>query len=219
MAARPLKVSEGLASLVAQNVSVEIRPTDDVQVLGVLNEYPTVEVPGGLQANLGDAYGEEKRRVVFELHIAQLAALGPAKVAEVILRYVSVGADTAAHEITIPVVINLVSSDEAAAAEIDTEVTEEIWLLEAAKARRDAIEAADRGDADATRAALQRTAAELRLHAPSATRGPELATEAEALEAHARSLDDDDPRLWRKRLHNEEFHAKRGRRRPPQVDR
>ena len=205
----------GLASLVAQNVSVEIRPTDDVQVLGVLNEYPTVEVPGGLQANLGDAYGEEKRRVVFELHIAQLAALGPAKVAEVILRYVSVGADTAAHEITIPVVINLVSSDEAAAAEIDTEVTEEIWLLEAAKARRDAIEAADRGDADATRAALQRTADELRLHAPSATRGPELATEAEALEAHARSLDDDDPRLWRKRLHNEEFHLKRNRRRPP----
>lgn len=209
---------EGLASLVAQNVSVEIRPTDRVQVLGLLNEYPTVAVPGGLQANLGDAYGDEKRRVVFELHIPQLAALGPAKVAEVVLRYVSVGGDTTAHEVTIPVVINLVSSDEAAAAEIDTEVTEEIWLLQAAKARRDAIEAVDRGDADGTRAALRSTADELRLHAPSAMRGPELAAEADALEAHVRSLDADDPRVWRKRLHNEEWHLNRGRRPPPKRE-
>ncbi len=209
---------DGLASLVAQNVSVEIRPTDQVQLLGVLHEYPTVEVAGGLQVNLGDAYGSEKRRVVFELHIPQLGALGPAKVADVVVRYVSVGDDTTAHEITIPVVVNLVSSDEAAVAEIDSEVTEEIWLLSAAKARRDAIEAADRGDTDGTRSALHVAAETLRSHAPMAARGPELAAEAEALEAHARTLDADDPRLWRKRLRNEEWHIEHGRRRPPRKD-
>jgi CelD/BcsL family acetyltransferase involved in cellulose biosynthesis len=128
---------------------------------------------------------------------------------------VSVGDDTTAREVTIPVVVNLVSSDEAALAEIDSEVTEEIWLLSAAKARRDAIDAADRGDTDGTRSALHGAADALRSHAPMAARGPELTAEAEALEAHAASLEADDPRLWRKRLRNEEWHIEHGRRRPP----
>ena len=57
----------------------------------MLNEYPIAEVPGGLQAQIGDAYGGERRRIVFELRIPELAQLGPAKVADVVLRYVTVG--------------------------------------------------------------------------------------------------------------------------------
>ena len=64
---------EGLTALVAQNLSVEIRPGADVQMLGVLNEYPVVSVAGGLQAQIGDAYAEERRRVVFELAVPKLA--------------------------------------------------------------------------------------------------------------------------------------------------
>ena len=81
---------EGLVSLVAQNVSVEVRPSDEVEVLGVLNDYPQVVVPGGVQLQIGDAYGSERRRVVFELHIPELARLGVATVAEVVLRYTSI---------------------------------------------------------------------------------------------------------------------------------
>ena len=82
---------DGLTQVAAQNVSIEIRPCAEVQVLGILNEYPHVAVPGGVQVALGDAYAGEKRRIVFELHVPHLAALGPAKVAELVLRYVSVG--------------------------------------------------------------------------------------------------------------------------------
>jgi Ca-activated chloride channel family protein len=39
---------EGLMSLVAQNVSIEIRMTEDVAFVGLLNEFPTVAVPGGV---------------------------------------------------------------------------------------------------------------------------------------------------------------------------
>ena len=62
------------------------------------------------------ATGEESRRIVFELHIPEMAALGVKKVADVVVRYVSVGEQIASHEITIPLQINLVSADEAAAA-------------------------------------------------------------------------------------------------------
>ena len=80
-----------LAALVAQNLSVEIRPGTDVQMLGVLNEYPVVPVAGGLQTQIGDAYAEERRRVVFELAVPKLATLSVVPVAEVVVRYVSLG--------------------------------------------------------------------------------------------------------------------------------
>ena len=137
---------EGLISVVAQNVSVEIRPTEKVELLGILNEYPSVGVPGGVQVQLGDAFGGERRRVVFELHVPELAALGVRKVADVVLRYVSVGEEIAAHELSIPVTVNMVSSDEAAAAGTDHEVTEEVVVLRAARAQDEAHRRADQGD-------------------------------------------------------------------------
>ncbi len=99
---------EVLTTLVAQNVSVEIRPGGDVELVGVVNDYPTMTVPGGVQAALGDAYGGERRRLVFRLQIPELTMLGPAQVADVVLRYVGVGEHVAAHETTIPVIVNLI---------------------------------------------------------------------------------------------------------------
>ncbi len=200
---------DGLASLVAQNVSVEIRPTDAVQVLGVLNDYPITDVPGGLQVAIGDAYGAELRRLVFALHIPQLAALGPAKVADVILRYVSVGEKIEVHELTAPVVVNLVSADEAAAADVDTEVTEEVWLLQAARARKDAIEAADRGDWETSRQILGDAAEQLRAAPMGSARMDEFLTEADLLDGEVvASMVPDD--TWRKRNTQQAWRRTRG---------
>ena len=137
---------EDLSTLVAQNASVQIRPSEEVKLLGVLNEYPSTSVQGGIQLNLGDAYGEDLRRIVFELHIPQLARLGLAKVADVVVRYVTVGDEVAAKEITIPVNINMVNADEATAADPDQQVIEEITILKAARAQKEARGRADTGD-------------------------------------------------------------------------
>ena len=166
---------EGLTRLAAQNVGVEIRPEPPVEVLGVLNEYPHLQVPGGVQISLGDGYAGESRRVVFALHVPHLAALGVAKVAELVVRYVSVGNEIAEHSLTIPVVANLVSADEAAAAQPDLEVQEEVLVLKAARARDEAIRLADAGEHAAAQQVLRATATELRLA------GPALAAEAAAL--------------------------------------
>src|SRR5262249_24736230 len=58
---------EGLARVVAQNVTVEIRPLADVELLGVLNEYPSFAASHGVRLELGDAYAGERRRLVFAL--------------------------------------------------------------------------------------------------------------------------------------------------------
>ena len=172
---------EGLVSLVAQNVSVEVRPSNEVEVLGVLNDYPQVVVPGGVQLQLGDAYGSERRRVVFELHVPELARLGVATVGEVVLRYTSVGDEVAAHEITMPITVNLVSADEAAAGQPDQEVTEEVLILKSARAEQEARKLADGGEFDGAMNLLRATAEELRREAPNLSRAAELSSEADRL--------------------------------------
>ncbi len=74
-----------------------------------------------------------------------LAELGVEKVADVVLRYVSVGDQVEQHALTIPVVVNRVSADEAAAAAPDLQVHEEVLVLTAARARDEAILLADAG--------------------------------------------------------------------------
>jgi hypothetical protein len=52
---------------------------------------------------------------VFALHVPSLPTLGPTTIGEVVLRYVSIGEQIEQHETRIPLNLNLVSSDEAAA--------------------------------------------------------------------------------------------------------
>jgi len=204
---------DGLTALVAQNVSIEIRPSEQVELLDVLNEYPAVEVPGGVQIQLGDAYGGERRRLVFQLGIPQLAQLGPANVANIVVRYVTVGNDVAAHETTIPVTINLVSGDEAAVADLDHEVIEECIVLHAARAKREAMRQADEGRYDDARKTLGDAAEDLRKLAPMSTRAKELMDEAARLEGHSHAMSPPDySSTVRKRMSNESWRRHRGRR-------
>jgi Ca-activated chloride channel family protein len=203
---------EGLSTLVAQNVSVEIRPSANVELLSVLNEYPITEVPGGLQVQIGDAYGDEQRRLLFQFHVPQVATLGPARVADVILRYVSVGDQLIAHETTVPVVVNLVSADEAAAAELDREVEEEVVLLQAARARREATELADSGDFHGAQRVLKSAAEALRRSEAGSQRAAELAHEADILDGHYTTMDTRSyTSMTRKQMRNEGWRRGRGR--------
>jgi Ca-activated chloride channel homolog len=203
---------EGLTSLVAQNLSVEIRPSDRVDVVEVLNEYPVVSVPGGLQVQLGDAYGGEHRRVVFQLWVPELARLGPARVADVVLRYVTVGAQVAAHESVAPVTVNLVSADEAAAQVMNHEVVEEVVLLRAARARRVATRLADQGDYDGAHKTLADAGEQLRRLAPNSARATELVDEAQRLDGHSASMSVAGyDSLTRKHMVNESRRRGRGR--------
>lgn len=142
-------------------MSVELRPEPEVRFLGILNEFPAVAVEGGVQIQLGDAFGEERRRVVFQLHVPSVAALGPRRIADVVLRYVSVGQEVAHHEVRIPFTVNLVSADEAAVTTPDAEVTEEVVILSGAQAGKRARELADRGEYEAAERTLREAVKEL----------------------------------------------------------
>ena len=179
---------EGLVSVVAQNVSVEVRLAPEVAVLGVLNEYPMVWLDRAVQIELGDAYGGEERAVIFQMQIPALASLGPAKVADVVLRYVSVGEQVAAHDVTVPLTVNVGSAEDAAAAGVDHEVLDEVLILQAAKARDEARKRFDEGDFEGGHNALRTTSAVLR-RAKSGPRAKELQAEADLLDSLVTDVD------------------------------
>jgi Ca-activated chloride channel family protein len=184
---------EGLARLVAQNVSVEIVPTEHVEILGVLNEYPLTTVRSGLQAAVGDVYAEEARRVVFKLRVPQMARLGVVRIADVVVRYVSVGDEIASHELTIPMHVNMVSADDATAVGPDAEVRDEVVVLEAARAKKEARRLADSGDFSAAQNYMRLASTELRSWAPNSADPERMQAEADELFA---DLDALQPDLW-----------------------
>lgn len=173
---------DGLTRLVAQNVAVEIRPAPQVELVRVLNDYPSQAIPGGVLVQLGDAYGGESRRLVLSLRLPHLAALGPATVCELVVRSVTVGASVEERTLTVPVVVNVVSAGEAASAVPDAAVVEEVLVLAAARARDEAIRLADRGDNAAAQAVLRDAAGAIRLAAPTLPAPAAAALVREALE-------------------------------------
>ena len=207
---------EDLVTLVAQNVSVEIRPAwEDVSLLSILNDFPQIQVDGGVQVQLGDAYGDEHRRVVFQLHVPQLATLGPAQIAEVLVRYVEVGEQVAMHTLHLPLVVNAVSSDDAAAAVPDAEVTEEVAVLLGARSQEEARKLADQGDFDRARRLLLGAADELRTKAAGSPRADELIAQADRFEARSTELEPESYVMMRKRMTFENRAVRERKQRPP----
>ncbi|MBU6330475.1 MAG: VWA domain-containing protein [Acidobacteria bacterium] len=137
---------EGLASTVAQNVSVELRPASEVVGLRVLNEFPITEVAGGLQVALGDAYGSERRRVVAELLLPAVRTEGPFPLGEIVVRWSTFDESIELHTVTIPLGIGVSADPDAVDTDADPAVTEQVNILRAAEQRRSALEAIDRGD-------------------------------------------------------------------------
>jgi hypothetical protein len=207
---------DDLASTVAHNVSVEIRPTDAVKLLGILNDYPATEVVGGIQVQLGDTFGDEVRRLVFELHIPQLADLGECRVADVVIRYTTVGDHAELHEVTLPVTVNAVDAALASGAPGDQGVTEQVTILRAAESRRRAQRLADDGRFAEAEVELASSVDALQSLALLSAAPGELLADARQLEYSRLAMEE---RRWsaldRKRMHYEAHRASKSRGRDP----
>ncbi len=145
---------DGLASVVAQNLSVEIRPTDATAAFEVLNEYDTADlatVLGAQQVSIGDACGDEVRRLLVRFTLRPRLLPGAFTIANLTLRWASTIGSIELHDLSIPVVINA-TDNQADIREIDPVVTREVLLIQVANIRKAAIKAARHGDIPQARA-------------------------------------------------------------------
>ena len=139
---------EGLLTLCAQTVAVEIRPSDAVTLTAIRHQYPTTTLgTSGARLEIGDVYAREPKSVLVEFFVPVLldeqGDAGDVRLAEIALtaHVLTDGGGVERQEITFPVVARLTAKDHA-----EPEVRREMRLLDAAKAREDALRLRDEGD-------------------------------------------------------------------------
>src|SRR3954468_861547 len=104
---------DGLLEQVVQAASLTVKPTGAVESVTLWNDLASAPVDGGFMVELGDFYAGQQRKLLLEIEIPAMAALGLAQVCELDLQWVELATmDT--HKITIPVSVNVVPGDEAA---------------------------------------------------------------------------------------------------------
>ena len=143
---------EGLLSLSAQNVSVEIRPAAQVRLTAVRHEYPTTKVPDGLRLELGDLYAREPKSVLVELFVPGLESPSDVRLADIVVNahVLTDGGGVDRQEVRFPISSPLTSAGHA-----EPEVRHEILLLDAARAREEALRKRDEGDLGGAAAVLR----------------------------------------------------------------
>ena len=139
---------EGLLTLCAQTVAVEIRPSDAVTLTAIRHQYPTTTLgTGGARLELGDVYAREPKSVLVEFFVPGLPDVGSDE-RDIVIAQIALTAHVLTEdggverqEIVFPIVARL-----SAAGHAEPEVRREMLLLDAAKAREDALRMRDEGD-------------------------------------------------------------------------
>lgn len=153
----------GLLSLSAQNLSVTVKPARRVEFVGILNDYPSYPVPGGVRVELGDLYAREPRRLLIEFIVPGVPSVsgGPAgntPVASLIVSGAVLLPDGAVEQrmATFSVARNL-----DAAGHVEPMIEREVLLAKAAHARDEAAKHRERGEIRESSQLLREAAAEL----------------------------------------------------------
>jgi len=139
---------DGLLQQVVQAASLTVKPTGAVESVTLWNDLASAPVDGGFMVELGDFYAGQRRKLLLEIEIPAMAALGLAQVCELDLQWVELATmDT--HKISIPVSVNVVPGDEAAGRIPNATVRTERAFQEAQRHKQAATDALRAGNAPA----------------------------------------------------------------------
>jgi Ca-activated chloride channel family protein len=137
----------GLASVVAQNLEVELSASDVVRNVKVRHELPVASNGSVHKVTLGDVYGGETRRVLVTLETEAIGELGPANLGQVTLTWVSVEGEMVMHTVELPIAVTVLPTLDGAVDEgFSPDVLQMAERLRAERHRRDARLMADAGD-------------------------------------------------------------------------
>ena len=135
---------EGLLSLAAQNVAIEVRPSKAVQLTTVWHDYPSTPIADGRRIEIGDIYAREPKSLILEFFVP---ALGSSPDAEIAQLRVEAHVLTSEGEVKRQVVELGVRSPLSQAGHSDPVVQEELLLIRTARAREESLRRRSDGDA------------------------------------------------------------------------
>ncbi len=149
---------EGLLSVVGQNLLITVEPTEFVTHVSQLNAYPTEQKGKSVMFRLGDVFGDEVKTLMLELTIPALHDIGQRQIANLRFEYDELTPNGAEHRVwDMPVMVNVQDSEQPREL-ADASVRRSVLLLQAAQARRQAVQAADKRDYEAAGTVLRAVA-------------------------------------------------------------
>lgn len=178
---------EGLLSLAAQNVAIEVRPSNAVQLTTVWHDYPSTPIPHGRRIEVGDIYAREPKSLLLEFFVPTLGDTAGAGDADIAALRVTADVLTAEGGVAHQTVTLPVRSPLSPAGQSDPVVQEELLLVKTARAREESLRRREAGDDDAAGDVLRGMAAELRA-CPTST-SPLISEQAADLETMALRLE------------------------------
>ncbi|MBA3870329.1 MAG: FHA domain-containing protein [Anaerolineae bacterium] len=136
-----------LLNVVGQNLTVSVETTEHISMVNQLNAYNMHSDGKRVSFSLGDIYGNEVKTLLLELSIPALNEIGECEIARLRFEYDEISSGGSQHQVLdMPIVVNVKQGE--ADSEGNHEVRRSVLLLQAARARRDAVAAADKGEYD-----------------------------------------------------------------------
>ncbi|GIL11595.1 MAG: hypothetical protein BroJett038_03150 [Chloroflexota bacterium] len=176
----------GLLSVVGQNLVIQVEFGEHVEAITQLNAYPAETDARLVSYRVGDVFGDEIKTLVLELSLSALPSVGEFDLAR--LRFVYDELHDGGSERRIiekPVRVKAGPAGEPLPAP-QKDVRRSVLLLQAAQARREAIQSADRGDYKEASQSLHAVADAIE---QSGALDDELNEERDALRKQARDLE------------------------------
>ena len=138
---------DSLGNLVAQDLTVTLRPNHPVSVSAVLNNYPQHFTDQGVEVKLGDVYENEGKNLVVTLTLPPYAQLGTVPILQMNYRYQAIVAEVIQpHTEDLTVTLPIVTAQETQALKPNLAVIEQASRLRVAQVKDEAIQLADSGD-------------------------------------------------------------------------
>jgi len=209
--------AEYLLAKTAQAVSLRVPAGPRLRAVGVVGEMPSHRLPdGSVVVELGDFHSGERRRLVLRLEVAGLPSPGTVTVTGLEVAYVD-PATLTTYTATLPVTVDVVPGEQAAARVPRPEVRTEESLQRAQTAKREAGEALRRGDRGTAADILDRARRDLGGTAGHGAPPPDVAAQSAELGLMAERARTDDASRTSKTLYASQsgYSRKRGRRQRP----
>ncbi|MDQ7825760.1 MAG: VWA domain-containing protein [Candidatus Eremiobacteraeota bacterium] len=145
----------GLLDLFAQNLVLTITPSKQVEYVGIHQDLNVTGDQKGIEISLGDLYAGDEKNVLVEFITPASRAGSEAGISVLKLGYQQVYGKVAFKEVSAFVKVGYGHHDEVAAQTINPIVNRELLICDSIRARKDAVNDADKGDLEKARKKLE----------------------------------------------------------------
>ncbi len=137
----------GLLRVVGQNLTATLELTPHIRFVNQLNAYPQHSDGAQFTFRMGDVFGDEVKALLLEISLATIHEVGRIQIGKLRFEYDELdNGETRHHSVEMPVMLTISDQPQDHILEVNPEVGRSVLLLRAAQARRNAVQAADKGE-------------------------------------------------------------------------